>query len=88
MKHFVPFKTHWSPSRTAVVIMPPESEPEPGSVRAQEQSVCAFASEGTYFLRCSSLPLSYIWLRARELCASIARPVEPQTLLTSSRPIM
>ena len=36
MKFFEPFSTKWSPSRTAVVRMPPASDPEPGSVSAQQ----------------------------------------------------
>ena len=44
MNIFVPLSTHASPSRTAVVRMPPASEPVPGSVSPQQPTFSPFAS--------------------------------------------
>ena len=46
MKFFEPFSTQCWPSRTAVVRMPPASEPEPGSVRPQQPTFSPRASGG------------------------------------------
>ena len=56
MKFFEPFSTRQSPSRTAVVRMPPASEPDPGSVSPQQPTFSPAASGARKRRFCSSLP--------------------------------
>ncbi len=56
MKFFEPFRTQVSPSRTAVVRVPLESDPASDSVSPQAASHSPDASFGTYFCRCASVP--------------------------------
>ena len=79
-----PFRTHWSPRRTAVVRIPPASEPEPGSVNPHAPSHCPLASLGMYFFRCSSLPASMMWFVHSELCEATIMPTLPSTRESSS----
>ena len=53
---FDPLITHSSPSRTAVVFEPRESEPAPGSVRPKLHRPSPVQSCGKYFCFCSSVP--------------------------------
>src|SRR5450756_2325810 len=59
IKHFVPFITQSSPSRTAVVFVAPASEPASGSVRPNAPSIfpCAMGTSHSCF--CSSVPFTY-----------------------------
>ena len=54
MKFFEPFRTHVSPSRTAVVFVPPLSLPASGSVRPHAPRSLPCASGVTHFLFCAS----------------------------------
>ena len=56
MKDLAPLMTHSSPSRLAVVRVPPASEPASGSVRPKPASVRPVARSGSHVARCSSLP--------------------------------
>src|SRR3990172_3873440 len=53
MKHFRPFSTYPSPSRRAVVAIPPASEPAPGSVRQKEANRNSVANGWTNTRFCS-----------------------------------
>ena len=56
--HFSPFRTQWSPSRTAVVCMPVASAPAAFSV-IEKQIRMSPATSGSRYLRfCSSVPCS------------------------------
>jgi hypothetical protein len=58
MKHFEPLITH-SPvfsSRSAVVRVPPASEPHSGSVRPNAPSISPEHSRGSHSRFCSSVP--------------------------------
>ena len=56
MKFFEPFRTQVSPSRTAVVRVPLESDPASDSVSPHAASHSPDASFGMYFCRCASVP--------------------------------
>jgi len=56
VKVFAPFSTQLSPRRSAVVRVPPASEPAPGSVSDHAPSIFPAVSCGRYFLRCASVP--------------------------------
>src|SRR5450756_3213939 len=74
--HLLPLMTHPSPSRTAVVRVPPASEPASGSVRPKAASLRPEANSGIHVRFCSSVPksqigvvpraVSYTHLRAHE----------------------
>ena len=65
MKVFEPLSTQWAPSRTAVVLVPPASEPALFSVRPQQPTFSPRASGTRCFLFCSSLPARKIWAEHR-----------------------
>ena len=57
MKHLVPLITHSSVRRsTAVVRVPPASEPPPGSVSPNAPSISPEHSRGSHSRFCSSVP--------------------------------
>ena len=56
MNVFEPFSTQQSPSRTAVVRVPPASEPALFSVRPQQPTFSPRASGARQRFFCSSLP--------------------------------
>jgi hypothetical protein len=65
VNHLCPFITHWSPSRTAVVLIDRGSDPaESGSVIEKPDSILPSVSGTSHFRFCSSVPyLSRIaWL--------------------------
>src|SRR5512143_2084819 len=70
MKFLEPFSTKWPPSRTAVVRIPPASEPEPGSVRPQQPTRSPLASGVRKRRFCSSLPARLTCAAARLWCAA------------------
>ncbi len=55
MKVFEPLSTHWSPSRTAVVLSAARSEPPEGSVMPMAVSSSPLATPGSQRWRCSSV---------------------------------
>ena len=56
MKHLEPLITHSSPSRTAVVRVPPASDPPSGSVSPNAPSASPEQSLGSHCCFCSSVP--------------------------------
>lgn len=56
MNCLVPLTTQWSPSRRAVVRVPPASEPAPGSVRPNPASARPVTRSGNQVCFCSSVP--------------------------------
>ena len=84
MNVFDPFSTH-PPSRfTAVVRMPPASEPEPGSVNPHAPSHSPLASFGIQRFFCASLPPIMMWFVQSELCVATIIPTLPSTRESSS----
>ena len=83
MKRLLPLRTYSSPSRTAVVRIAAESEPEPASVSAYAGSHSPLASLGRYASFCACEPAS---LRPSEpsSCTASRRPLVAQTFETSS----
>ena len=67
MKHLRPLRIKSSPSCTAVVVVPPASEPAPGSVRANTRIFSPLATAGKYFCFWASLPASISGPPPREL---------------------
>src|SRR5579862_5111947 len=76
-----------SPSRFAVVRVPPASEPASGSVRDQAPIFSPRASGTRYFSFCASVPNLKMWFEQSELCAAIMMPTEPSTRESSSMAI-
>jgi hypothetical protein len=56
MKAFDPLMTHSSPSRTAVVRVPPASEPPPGSVRPKAPIIWPEQRRGSHSCFWASVP--------------------------------
>ena len=56
MKSFWPLITQSSPSRRALEVRLPASEPMSGSVRPKQPRISALASRGRYSCFCSSVP--------------------------------
>lgn len=56
MKHLEPLITQASPSRTAVVRVPPASLPAPGSVRPNAPRISPEHIRGSHVRFCSSVP--------------------------------
>src|SRR5258708_36437777 len=57
VNHLCPLITHWSPSRTAVVLIDRGSEPaESGSVIEKPDSILPSVSGTSHFFFCSSVP--------------------------------
>ncbi len=84
MKHFRPFSTYPSPSRRAVVAIPPASEPAPGSVRQKEANRNSVANGWTNARFCSSVPARRIGPSARALAfIEVATPEHPQEISSS-----
>ena len=73
MKSFCPLTTQSDPSRTALEVRLPASDPVSGSVSPKQPSAVAVASRGSHSCFCSSLP----WKR-------IDLPTSP--LLTDTMP--
>ena len=84
MKVFEPFRTQESPSLTAVVRVPPASEPALFSVRPQAPTNSPVASLGRYFIFCSSVPARKMWPEDRELWAAVERATPASTRASSS----
>ena len=84
MKFFEPFSTQSSPSRTAVVFVPLESDPASASVRPQAASHSPEASFGMYRRRCASVPNWKRWFEPRLLCAASDSAIDGSTRESSS----
>jgi hypothetical protein len=56
VKVLAPFSTQEFPSRTAVVLVPPASEPASGSVSDHAPSFLPDAKPVRYFFFCASVP--------------------------------
>ena len=84
MKFFEPLSTQCRPSRTAVVRMPPASEPEPGSVRPQQPTFSPRASGGRKRRFCSSLPARLMWAEQRLWWAASESATPASTRASSS----
>ena len=67
MKHLRPLMMKSSPSAMAVVVVPPASEPAPGSVRPNTMIFSPLATAGRYFCFWASLPPSSSGPPPREL---------------------
>ncbi len=87
MKHFEPLITHSSPSRTAVVRVPPASEPAPGSVRPNAPRTSPAHSRGSHSRFCSSVPKRWTGMAPSETPASRVMATEESTRASSSRAI-
>src|SRR5215210_3606580 len=83
MKRLLPLSTYSSPSRTAMVRMAAESEPEPASVSAYAGSQSPPASFGRYASFWACDPASLI-PREPSSCTASRRPLVAQTFDTSS----
>src|SRR5208282_6821899 len=56
MKHLLPLITQLSPTRSALVLVPPASEPADGSVRPKAPSASPRISGRSHLSRCASVP--------------------------------
>src|SRR5919201_3412797 len=83
MNRLPPLSTYSSPSRTAVVRIAAESEPEPGSVSAYAPSHSPDASFGRKRCFCSSSPASFNPSDPSS-CTAMISPLVAQTFETSS----
>ena len=88
MKRLLPLTTYSFPSRTAVVSVPPASEPALGSVSPNAPRASPDARGFRYFIFCSSVPKRYIGIHPSEMCAAKVIPCEPHTREISSTPII
>ncbi len=79
-----PLSTQSSPSRRAVVRMPPGSEPKSGSVRPKQPSARPAAMRGSHSCFCSSLPQWWIANIASEPCTDTSERI-PESTASSSR---
>ena len=84
MKVLDPFSTHASPSRTAVVLVPPASEPALFSVRPQQPTFSPLARGARYFFFCSSVPARKMWPEQRLLWAATESATPASTRDSSS----
>ena len=84
MKFFDPLISQCWPSRTAVVRMPPASEPEPGSVSPQQPTFSPFASGGRKRRFCSSLPARWMCAEHRPWWAASDSATPASTRASSS----
>ena len=84
MKFFDPFRTQWPPSLTAVVRMPPASEPEPGSVSPQQPTFSPRARGGRKRRFCSALPPRWMWAEQRLWWAARESATPASTRASSS----
>ncbi|CAM5679290.1 hypothetical protein SMICM304S_05479 [Streptomyces microflavus] len=89
MKHFEPLMTHSSlaSSSTAVVRVPPASEPPSGSVRPNAPSASPAQSFGSHCRFCSSVPKRWSGIAPSETPASSVIATEESTRASSSRAI-
>src|SRR5688500_11206253 len=87
MKHLEPLMTHSSPSRTAVVWVPPASEPAFGSVKPNAPKDSPVQMGVKYFSFCSWVPNKLSGAPPKEICAEYVIPVDAQTRLSSSTTI-
>ena len=79
MNVFEPFSTHSPPLRTAVVLVPPASEPALFSVRPQQPTFSPWARGVRNFFFCSSVPARKMWPEQRLLWAATERATPAST---------
>ena len=87
MNALEPLITH-SPvdsSSTARVVVPPASEPVPGSVRPKPARASPLVSRGSQVAFCSGVPKRKIGIAPSETAASRVTATELSTLASSSR---
>ena len=84
MNCLLPLITHSSPSRLAVVLVAPASDPAPGSVRPKPASLRPATRSGSHFCFCSSLPKWKIGIAPRPTPASRVIAVDWSTRPSSS----
>jgi hypothetical protein len=84
MKVLEPFNTHSFPRRTAVVLVPPASEPALFSVSPQQPIFSPWARGTRYFFFCASLPARKMWPEQRLLWAATERATPASTRDSSS----
>ena len=84
MNVFEPFSTQSGPSRTAVVRVPPASEPAPLSVSPQHPIFSPRASGVRKRRFCSSVPARKMWPEQRLLWAATERATPASTRASSS----
>ena len=84
MKVLEPFSTQLPPSRTAVVLVPPASEPALFSVRPQQPTLSPRASGARKRRFCSSVPARKMWPEQRLLWAATERATPASTRASSS----
>ena len=77
MNILLPLSSHFSPCFTAVVFMPAESEPLPGSVSAHAPSHSPVASFGRYCCFCAAFPNMRMCEVPRPLCEATVSASEP-----------
>ncbi len=76
-----PFEIQPSPSRRAVVRMPPGLEPKSGSVSPKQPIASPEASAGIQRSRCAGEPKAWIGYMTRALCTEtkLRRPESPRS---------
>ena len=79
IKIFEPLMTHSSPSKVAVVLEAPASEPALGSVNPKEERAFPVQSSGSHFFFCSSFPYELIGKIPSEFPAARVAAWEPST---------
>lgn len=84
MKHLEPLITQSSPSRTAVVRVPPASEPHSGSVRPNAPRISPEHIRGSHSRFCSSVPKRKTGIAPSETPASRVIATDESTRASSS----
>ena len=84
MNCFEPLTTHSPSTSSALVLVAPASEPEPGSVRPKPASVLPATRSGSHACFCSSVPKVRIGLMPRPTAASRVMPIDWSTRPISS----
>lgn len=85
MNALEPLITHSSPSRAARVVVPPASDPVPGSVSPNPASASPLSSLGSHCSFCASVPNRKIGIAPSEIAASRVIATLESTRASSSR---
>ena len=87
MKALVPLMIHSLPSSEsrAVVVVPPASDPAPGSVRPNAPIIAPDVSRGSHSCFCSSVPNRKIGIAPSDTPASRVMATDESTRASSSR---
>ena len=80
----LPFRTKWSPLKSARSFIDTTSDPALGSDMASAPTCSPDTSLGRYFWRWVSVPLRMIWFTHRLECAPYDRPTEAEPREISS----